>query len=93
MSLMRGKKTSPVTNRWSVMSYLIWSNEHRAWWKPNQRGHTTRTDKAGRFTSFEARSIVMNANRFQKPDETPNEIMVEAPSRDQIELDMAYPDR
>ena len=75
------------------MGYLIWSNEHRAWWKGNRHGYTTRTDKAGIFTDMEARSIVMNANRFQKPGEAPNEIIVEAPSREQIDLDLAHPDR
>ena len=75
------------------MSYLVWSTEHHGWWKKSRHGYTTRTDLAGQFTMMEAHSIVMNANRFQKPGETPNEILMEAPSRDQIRLDLEYPDR
>lgn len=74
------------------MRYLIWSTEHRGWWKPNRHGYTTATHLAGRFSSEEARDIVNNANRYAKPD-APEEIMVEAPSRDQIKLDLEYPDR
>jgi len=70
------------------MKYLIWSNEHRGWWKPNRHGYTTRTDKAGQFTFDDAVDIIKDANRFKF-----EEIMVEAPSRDLIELDLEYPDR
>ena len=75
------------------MKYLIWSISRRGWWKSNRHGYTTRTDKAGQFSLEEADAIVTNANRHLAPDATPMEIMVEAPSRDQIELDLEYPDR
>lgn len=77
------------------MKYLIWSTEHRGWWKPNRHGYTTRTDLAGRFSSEEARNIIANANRplTGATLEAPPELMVEAPSRDQIKLDLEYPDR
>lgn len=70
------------------MKYLIWSNEHRGWWKPTLHGYTTRTDKAGQFSHEEASGIVADANRLKV-----EEIMVEAPSFDQIALDMEHPDR
>jgi hypothetical protein len=80
--------------------YLIWSMEHRGWWKGNRHGYTTRTDKAGQFSFEEAKAICENANRYDQPlSKQPkpwlgvNEIMVEAPSRDQIRLDLEYPDR
>lgn len=34
--------------------YLIWSNEHRAWWRPNSRGYTLDVDKAGRYSRKDA---------------------------------------
>lgn len=30
--------------------YLIWSNEYRAWWRPNARGYTLSIGRAGRYT-------------------------------------------
>lgn len=76
-----------------MTDYLIWSTEHCGWWKANRHGYTTRTDLAGRFASDEARNICTNANKHQFPHERPNEIMVPAPSRDQIKLDLEFPDR
>ena len=80
------------------MKYLIWSNEHRGWWKQNRHGYTTRTDKAGQFSFEQAKQICENANRYDQPiSKRPstglNEVMVEAPSRDQIALDLEYPNR
>lgn len=80
------------------MKYLIWSNEHRGWWKQNRHGYTTRTDKAGQFSFEDASQICENANRYDQPiSKRPstglNEVMVEAPSPDQIKLDLEYPDR
>lgn len=80
------------------MNYLIWSNEHRGWWKASRHGYTTRTDKAGQFSFEEAQQICDNANRYdqpiaKRPSTGVNEVMVEAPSREQIELDLTYPDR
>jgi hypothetical protein len=37
--------------------YLIWSNEHRAWWGPDSLGYTTVLEKAGRYTKAEADHI------------------------------------
>lgn len=34
--------------------YLIWSNEHRAWWRANAQGYTTSHERAGRYTREEA---------------------------------------
>jgi hypothetical protein len=72
------------------MKYLIWSNEHRGWWKPSRHGYTTLTHKAGQFSLEEATEIVTKANLYSAAIE---EVMVDAPSRDQIDLDLAYPDR
>jgi len=72
--------------------YLIWSNEHRGWWKANRHGYTTRTDKAGQFSFEEAAEIVTNANRYSRTPKI-EEFMLEAPSHEQIALDLKYPDR
>lgn len=30
--------------------YYIWSNEHRAWWGPNNSGYTTDISRAGKYS-------------------------------------------
>jgi hypothetical protein len=55
-------------------SFLIWSNEHGAWWGPNGCGYTKRREEAGRYVLFEALRIVFSANRYIR-GETPNELM------------------
>ena len=32
------------------MIFLIWSQGHKAWWKPNSRGYTNKRSEAGRYT-------------------------------------------
>jgi hypothetical protein len=41
------------------MPYLIWSDEHEAWWRPNCRGYTTKVSEAGGYTFAEAAEIVV----------------------------------
>lgn len=41
--------------------YLIWSNEHRAWWRANRCGYATGLDQAGRYTRQEALDICRDA--------------------------------
>ncbi|WP_394662286.1 hypothetical protein [uncultured Sphingomonas sp.] len=38
-------------------AYLVWSNEHRAWRKPEERGYTRIIERAGRYTRAEAFAI------------------------------------
>lgn len=42
--------------------FLIWSEEHRGWWKPNHCGYTGLLANAGRYAADEAERIVRNAN-------------------------------
>lgn len=35
-------------------SYLIWSNEHAAWWRPNASGYTAYIEDAGRYSREKA---------------------------------------
>lgn len=42
--------------------YLIWSEEHHAWWKPNGWGYTSQMREAGRYSKERADAIVKGAN-------------------------------
>lgn len=66
--------------------WLVWSNEHRAWWKPGGYGYTTATHKAENFTKERAEEIVKQANIV--PHDPPNEVMVLAPGRDALQIDL-----
>ena len=58
------------------MEYLIWSNEHRAWWRPKSAGYTIDPDKAGRYSRSEAIS------HCRSRDQCPGEPMPELPIRE-----------
>ncbi len=34
--------------------FLIWSHEHKQWWRPNHIGYTDKVSEAGRYTEAEA---------------------------------------
>lgn len=42
--------------------YVIWSYEHRAWWRPGGWGYTLELAEAGRYSKAEADRIVADAN-------------------------------
>lgn len=44
------------------MVYLIWSEEHSAWWRKNCCGYTQTIRHAGRYSEHRAQEIVNNAN-------------------------------
>lgn len=44
------------------MEYVIWSIEHRAWWRPNSVGYCDTLSEAGRYAQGEAERIVARAN-------------------------------
>lgn len=44
-----------------MSDYLIWSNQHGAWWRPNERGYTNSLDEAGRYDRATAQRIVDRA--------------------------------
>lgn len=54
--------------------WLIWSNEHNAWWRWNECGYTPWKIGAGQYTYEDALRIVHNANKFC--GDTPNEAMI-----------------
>jgi len=43
-------------------TYLIWSNEHMAWWRPNKCGYTTSIIAAGHYSKEEAIAICAYAD-------------------------------
>jgi hypothetical protein len=43
-------------------TFLIWSEEHRAWWRPYARGYTDSIVQAGRYTADRAAQIVRDGN-------------------------------
>lgn len=47
-------------------TYVIWSFEHDAWWRPARMGYTASFVEAGHYTQAEADRIVANANRFSR---------------------------
>lgn len=55
--------------------WLIWSNEHNAWWSPASMGYSTLIQEAGKYSFEEAVKIVRHANKYCNPDK-PNETMV-----------------
>lgn len=67
------------------IKWLVWSNEHRAWWRSNRRGYALKIGEAGRYSLEEARDICINAAPRSGPKseaETagdPPEMMVVAP--------------
>ncbi len=56
--------------------YLIWSNEHRLWWRPNRAGYTADFAEAGAYTEPEALAICRSARGGWRPGEPPPEIPV-----------------
>lgn len=58
------------------MKYLIWSFEHKAWWRPGEWGYTTDITQAGRFTFASASVIVTNANAYL-PEGARNEAAID----------------
>jgi hypothetical protein len=52
--------------------YLIWSNQHRAWWRPDSRGYTTDHAQAGRYSREDAIfNSASAAHTKDAPDEVP----------------------
>lgn len=39
--------------------FVIWSHEHRAWWRPARRGYTPVLAEAGRYSFDEAAAITV----------------------------------
>lgn len=56
-------------------TYLVWSHEHSAWWRPNSAGYTVHVKAAGRYSRDEAIEICRARIGWQN-DKPPAEIPV-----------------
>ena len=56
--------------------FLIWSNEHGAWWRPGSAGYTIHAEAAGRYSHAEALAISAGARDGWRPGQAPPEIPV-----------------
>lgn len=67
--------------RWRGESpdWVVWSNEHAAFWRPSRAGYTTFVSEAGRYTRHEAKAICEDAMPIG--DNLPAEVMMLAPER------------
>lgn len=57
------------------MKVLIWSNEHKGWWRPARCGYTDHKELAGEYPLDEAIEICQGANKYIKWEHFPNEEM------------------
>lgn len=58
------------------MSYLIWSNERRAWWRSNSQGYTVHLAAAGRYSRTEALLICSRAHDGWEEGKAPPEVPI-----------------
>ena len=56
--------------------YLVWSNEHRCWWRPNSAGYTLHVKSAGRYSREEALSIARGSRRGWVEGRAPDEMAI-----------------
>lgn len=54
--------------------YVIWSNEHRAWWGPGERGYVERLADAGCYPRSRAVEIAKHAQDGRARRDPPPEI-------------------
>jgi hypothetical protein len=59
--------------------YVIWSEEHGAWWAPVQGGYTRSLAKAGRYEQTEAEEIVTKANKYPPRGMSWSEVAIAEP--------------
>ncbi len=65
--------------------WLVWSNEHRAWWAPDHCDYVREVEHAGRYTFEEAMRIASARNGgLPGKDGNPGELI--QPSPEWIEL-------
>jgi hypothetical protein len=57
--------------------WLVWSNEHKAWWGPDGIGYTKIRKDAGRYTRNEAIEICKRANCALSDNQEPQETMLQ----------------
>lgn len=61
----------PKVGSASSEPWVVWSNEHRAWWRANHAGYTTALLGAGLYTEAEAKEIEREAGHASRADRKP----------------------
>jgi hypothetical protein len=61
------------------VKYIIWSNEHQAWWRPKSRGYTRWIEDAGRYDAKEAKAICNSGDMDTEQGSRKCEFMLPAP--------------
>lgn len=57
--------------------YLVWSNEHRAWWRQGRCGYTRDVRNAGRYSKEDAIAISGTARTgWTDPRRLPDELAI-----------------
>lgn len=56
--------------------YVIWSNEHSAWWGPKHCGYYTHLSSAGRYTRDEALKVCVHARGGREFNKNPSEVPI-----------------
>jgi hypothetical protein len=69
--------TSALLASLSASTWLVWSNEHCAWWGPNRRNYYMSIESAGRYSLEEAMRICRF--RSQEPNANPTELIQPSP--------------
>ena len=59
-----------------MSEYVVWSNEHSAWWGANRAGYYTHLSSAGRYTRDEAIGICRGARGGREFNRNPSEVPI-----------------
>ncbi len=69
------KRTYELANEWAALlrgpSWIVWSNEHEAWWGSNRSGYYENVADAGRYTYAEAVEICKSRSECVHPSLPP----------------------
>jgi hypothetical protein len=57
-------------------NYVVWSNEHAAWWGPKHCGYYTHLSSAGRYTRSDAIGICKGARGGRAFNKNPSEVPI-----------------
>lgn len=56
--------------------YVVWSNEHSAWWRPDKCGYCTHLSGAGHYTREQALKICIGARGGREFNCNPSEVPI-----------------
>jgi hypothetical protein len=59
----QGDEQNPQAKEKHMSKYLIWSNEHQAWWGPNKFGYVSELGSAGLYDQDDALRVCADALR------------------------------